>query len=324
MILIFSQRVDLNTRIVLAYLNYFNEDFEVFLEDDSIELEYVIEDKKFDYEVFKNRSFVCHSSEIKSVWYRRTDIQVSRLGSGVFTQEGLETYAKNHIKTRYEQIQKCLHTKRCLGKFGFGNFNKIEFLETCASLNIEIPKTLITGSKKKLMEFWKACNYQAITKSLAAPFEYIEHNDLGEVSGYRLGYTVSVDKDTIEILPDRFDLSLFQEKLDKQFEIRTIYINKKTFSQAIFSQSRESASLDYRLGYDSGMRLCNYTLPPEIEDQVQQLMDELDLNFGSIDMVVTKENNYVFLEINPNGQYGAVSEMTNSNVDFEVAKFLIS
>lgn len=324
MILVFTERTDLNSRIVLSYLNYYNESFEVFLEDDAIELEYSIGKNKFAYQVYKNNRFICNSNEIKSIWYRRTDIQVCRFGTGEFSQKGLETYSHEHIKTRYQQIQRCFHNKRCLGKFGFGNYNKIEFLESCTLLNIEIPKTLVTKSKQYLLEFWNSCKGEIITKSLAFPYEYTNYNESGEIESYQLGYTVPVREFEMELLPEFFDLSIFQEKLDKQFEIRTIFLDGKTYSQAIFSQSREVASLDYRQGYDSGMRTSNYTLPARIETQVQKLMKKLDLNFGSLDIVVTKDNRYVFLEVNPNGQYGAVSLSTNSNVDYEVAKFLMN
>ncbi len=324
MILVFTERTDLNTRTVLSYLNNYGEVFEVFLEDDAIELEYAIDTNNFDYRVYKNNRFLCDSSEIKSVWYRRTDIQVCRFGNGMFSQEGLENYSREHIKTRTEQIRRCMHNKKCLGKFGFGNYNKIEFLEVCTSLKIEIPKTLITQSKRSLLEFWNNCNKEIITKSLAFPFECENYTESGEIESYRLGYTVPVGKSEMELLPEFFDLSIFQEKLEKQLEIRTIYLDGRTYSQAIFSQSREEATLDYRQGYDSGMRMCNYTLPALVEEQVQKLMNELDLNFGSLDIVVTKDNRYVFLEVNPNGQYGAVSLATNSNIDYEVAKFLMN
>ncbi len=324
MILIFTERTDLNSRIVLSYLNYYHEPFEVFLEDDAIELEYRIEDNTFDYEVYKNNQFICGSKDIKSIWYRRTDIQVCRFGNGYFSQVGLEHYSREHIKTRTEQIKRCFHNKKCLGKFGCGNYNKLEFLEKCKSLNIEIPKTLVTRSKSRLVSFWNDCNQQVITKSLAFPYEYTNYTESGEIESYHLGYTLPVGPTEMESLPEFFDLSIFQEKLDKQFEIRTVYLDGKTFSQAIFSQSREIAALDYRQGYDSGMRSCNYTLPAAIEIQVQKLMLMLDLNFGSLDIVVTKDNRYVFLEVNPNGQYGAVSLSTNSNVDYEVAKFLMN
>ena len=324
MILIFSERADLDTRIVIAYLNDHNESFEIFLEDDAIELEYTLENGLFDYEVYKNRNLVCRSEEIKSVWYRRTDIQVCRLGSGLFSQSALETYSKQHIRMRTEQIERCFHNKKCLGRFGYGNYNKVEFLEICTVLGIEIPDTLVTGSKKKLAEFYDRCGQQIITKSLAAPYEYACYNESGEIDGYKLGYTTSLEPSDLERLPDLFDLSIFQEKLDKLFEIRSIYLDGKVYSQAIFSQQREAGSLDYRLGYDSGMRTCNYTLPAEIHEQVKKLMKALDLNFGSLDIVVTTNNKYVFLEVNPNGQYGAVSATTNSNVNYEVAKFLMN
>ncbi|WP_343748361.1 hypothetical protein [Fluviicola sp.] len=324
MILVFSERTDLNTRQVLSYLNYYEEPFEVFLEDDFIELEYGIGPTCFDYEVYKNHQFVCTAHEIKSVWYRRTDIQVCRFGSGIFSQKSLEHYSREHIKTRSEQIRRCMHGQKCLGKFGFGNYNKAEFLEQCTLLQIDVPKTLITGSKRKLRGFWEACGGKVITKSLAYPYEYAQSNAAGEIESYRLGYTLSVGESELDVLPDYFDLSIFQEKLEKQFEIRTIYLDGKTFSQAIFSQSREEALLDYRQGYDSGMRTCNYTLPEFVDKQVRKLMHTLDLNFGSLDIVVTTDRRYVFLEVNPNGQYGAVSVSANANVDYEVARFLMN
>ena len=324
MILIFTERADINSRIVLSYLNEQREVFEVFLEDDAIELEYKIERNKFYYKVYKNGHYICNTEEIKSIWYRRTDIQVSGFGTGEFSQKELKTYSFENIKTRTEQIRRCFHEKKCLGKFGVGNYNKIEFLEICAYLDIDIPKTIITRSKEKLLDFWNNCRKEIITKSMAFPFECLNYNETGKIDSYNMGYTVSIRKNEIESLPDFFDLSLFQEKLDKLFEIRTIYLNGNIYSQAIFSQSREAAALDYRLGYDSGMRMCNYTLPEQIEMQVNQLMKEMNLNFGSLDIVLTKDKRYVFLEVNPNGQYEAVSLSTNSNVDYEVAKFLMN
>jgi glutathione synthase/RimK-type ligase-like ATP-grasp enzyme len=65
-------------------------------------------------------------------------------------------------------------------------------------------------------------------------------------------------------------------------------------------------------------------LPEWVDEQVKALMAELDLNFGSLDIVVTTDKRFVFLEVNPNGQYGAVSLTANANVDYEVAKFLMN
>ena len=53
-------------------------------------------------------------------------------------------------------------------------------------------------------------------------------------------------------------------------------------------------------------------------------MNSLGLNTGSLDIVFTKDNRFVFLEVNPSGQFGAVSETTNSNIEYEISKFLMN
>jgi glutathione synthase/RimK-type ligase-like ATP-grasp enzyme len=46
-----------------------------------------------------------------------------------------------------------------------------------------------------------------------------------------------------------------------------------------------------------------FTLPERVEASVHRLLDSFDLNFASLDMIVTPEGDYVFLELNPNGQW---------------------
>lgn len=321
MILIFSEREDLTTRHVIRYLNNLDEPFEIFLEDDTIEFTYKIENGIYKYSVYKNNIHICEDREIKSVWTRRIDVKIKLLGGGVFEQETEVEYANWYNKARYEQIQRNFHNKKCLGVFGKGNFNKIEFLENCVSLGIEIPKTLITQSKLELIAFFNENQKGIITKSLGGPYVYtlFENNTHQH---QKLGYTTEITNNHLDQIPDAFDLSLFQEKLDKKYEIRVFYINRKCFSTIIFSQSNHDSELDYRRGYGEKMRQCNYTLPNKIKEQVILLMTSINLNTGSLDIVVTKDNKYVFLEVNPSGQFGGVSEYSNANLEYEVVKYL--
>jgi len=50
----------------------------------------------------------------------------------------------------------------------------------------------------------------------------------------------------------------------------------------------------------------------------------MQLDFGSIDMIVSADNEYIFLEVNPKGQYGMVSHPCGYNLDYEIAKELTS
>jgi glutathione synthase/RimK-type ligase-like ATP-grasp enzyme len=43
-----------------------------------------------------------------------------------------------------------------------------------------------------------------------------------------------------------------------------------------------------------------------IEIKIINFMNLMDLNTGSLDIILSPDNEYVFLEVNPSGQYGMV------------------
>ena len=51
-------------------------------------------------------------------------------------------------------------------------------------------------------------------------------------------------------------------------------------------------------------------------------MYKLELNSGSIDLILDKKNRFVFLEINPIGQFGMTSFPCNYSIEKEIAKYL--
>ncbi|NJO92369.1 MAG: hypothetical protein HC831_27910 [Chloroflexia bacterium] len=66
-----------------------------------------------------------------------------------------------------------------------------------------------------------------------------------------------------------------------------------------------------------------YKLPDEIKNKLIALMNEIELDTGSIDMIVDKKGKYIFLEVNPNGQYGLVSDTCNYYLEKEIADYLM-
>lgn len=81
------------------------------------------------------------------------------------------------------------------------------------------------------------------------------------------------------------------------------------FTAAIDSQSLNHTKIDWRR---DGINLPHtiYRLPDEVANKCLELTHQFKLNFGAIDMIVTPDNEYVFLEINPNGQWAWIEEMT--------------
>ena len=94
---------------------------------------------------------------------------------------------------------------------------------------------------------------------------------------------------------------LFQERVDKAYEVRLTVIGDRMFPVAIHTDS-EAARLDWRADYASH-RYEVVDMPPDVRDGVRQLMDQLDLYFGALDFAVTPDGRWVFFEVNPNGQW---------------------
>ena len=51
-------------------------------------------------------------------------------------------------------------------------------------------------------------------------------------------------------------------------------------------------------------------------------MKKFNLNFGACDLIRTPEDEFVFLEINPNGRWWWIQELTKMNIAKDIAKFL--
>lgn len=63
-------------------------------------------------------------------------------------------------------------------------------------------------------------------------------------------------------------------------------------------------------------------LPKEIEDKCFALTKELGLCFGAIDLIEKANNEFIFLEINPNGQWAWVEALTGLPISKTIAEHL--
>lgn len=128
--------------------------------------------------------------------------------------------------------------------------------------------------------------------------------------------TSIIDELTIANLPNTFAPSLVQEYIEKFFELRIFYINKKVFTAAIFSQSDETTKVDFR-NYNKKKpnRVVPYNLPLQIEDKISNFMNSIGMESGSIDIVVSSLCKYYFLEVNPVGQFGWISKKCNFQIE---------
>lgn len=324
MILIFTENVSYSARYVTRHLLKMKEVFEVFLETDKIGFKYNYDSSEYQISIYKNGQFLCFYNDIKSVWAHRSEINIEIPNFSSQLDKEEKNYLKRHQDTQVKFLIHLLHNKKCLGKFEKLNFNKLLFLDVCKQLNIRIPKTLITREKVDLIPFFEEQENGVIVKSIARNFNHcVSVSDNEQI--WQSGMTNPVDNTKLDRIPDEFDLSMFQEKLNKKYELRVLYVAGKCFPLIIFSQKQSLSEIDYRLGLGgSEMRQCNFNLPPNLINQINLLMNALDLNIGCIDIVVTKQEEFVFLEVNPSGIFTDMMDYCNYDMHYEIAKYLAS
>lgn len=80
---------------------------------------------------------------------------------------------------------------------------------------------------------------------------------------------------------------------------------------AIWSQESTQTTVDWRKGGRIDLRHQVIELPSSIATSCLALVAKLNLKFGAIDLICDQEDNYWFLEINPNGQWAWIENQTS-------------
>ena len=119
-------------------------------------------------------------------------------------------------------------------------------------------------------------------------------------------------------------VSFVQEYIEKAFELRVTVVGEEVFACKIDSQAQqeETGRIDWRQGYEYGLRQEAYALPDSVASQCVAFLRRMGLNFGCFDFIVTPSGEYVFLECNPNGQWLWIELAVGLKISEAIADFL--
>jgi glutathione synthase/RimK-type ligase-like ATP-grasp enzyme len=166
-------------------------------------------------------------------------------------------------------------------------------LAIACKLGLDIPPTVITNDPEKVREFIARAKGETVYKALT--------QSLDTEPGKSLFTSILTDKAIGSLDLIRATPGVFQQLIPKAYELRVTVVGTRIFSARINSQSRPETKVDWRhLPFEVDDAL---DLPCEIESKIHALMKEFGLIYGAFDFIVTPEGRYVFLEVNPAGQY---------------------
>lgn len=311
MILIISESTDISTLEVIRWLKHFKVPYCRINKTDAVTL-YELDPKRDSF-ILRVDQYKIDLAEIDAIWYRR-----GKLNFSIFSGD------KNIDKTQDNESRalnnfffiKVLKNNNGISNYLTSSPNKLVTLEIALECGLKIPDTVISSDKKRVTNFIDI-HQKVVTKMIDTHIRYRKYNKI------YMGYTEEIDKEEIRTFNINFFPSLVQQKIDKKFEVRSFFLNGKFYSMAIFSQSNKATQTDFRkYCKELPNRYVPFKLPNEIRKKLLKFMKLMKLNSGSIDLIVDTEGEFVFLEVNPIGQFGFVSYPCNYYLERVVAQEL--
>lgn len=184
--------------------------------------------------------------------------------------------------------------------------NKIFQLIKAKEVGFKIPRSLISNDTKMAINFLR-------NKEIIKPLTTGKIMKDGQVEIFQTN-VISAIEDEISITP-----IYLQQYEDKLFEVRATIVDKKVYAVKIEPFNK----VDWRKDEEKN-KYSIIKLPNEIENKCILLMDILDIKFGAFDFIVNKKEEFIFLEVNPNGQWLWLEEELGINISGEIINYLLS
>lgn len=256
-------------------------------------------DVKIEFDLNKNivlnvENRIIKLDDIKCIWNRRPE----KIHAGNYGYSPFDRHYKDEWRHSLDGFFKQIPVNKWINH-PYNNvmaLSKIEQLVRASKYQLSIPKTIVTQSKNSFLSFLHECKNGIITKPLS--HGYID----GEDTVYNI-YTSQVDLEKNDFSCLSKCPTMFQERIEKDCDIRINYIDGLYEAFALKYFENGFQRLDIRINNMEGVEYTRIELPKSILFALTNMIDSYNLRFAAIDMAITTKGEWVFFEINPNGQW---------------------
>jgi glutathione synthase/RimK-type ligase-like ATP-grasp enzyme len=237
--------------------------------------------------------------DICAAWYRRSRALFAPLPSLNLLQGDLENFVRVQSSVTLTALFGSLQTLWVGQPFKLRRAEiKALQLAEASKAGLLTPATLLSNDPKRAAAFVEALgNTDCAVKPLVA-------TRVDGEGGARLPLTTTLPRghalDSVALAP-----TIFQPYIEKAYELRCVVMGDKIVTAKINSQDKESARKDWRAAAveEGDVEHEAFDLPEPVQGALHRMMHSFEINFASIDMIVTPEGEFVFLDLNPNGQW---------------------
>lgn len=330
MVIIFSRKFDYSTHCVMKWLDFYGVETIRINGDDGVYKFVSISNNSICFRNTITNNVINLRDNLQACWWRRIGFRRLHLNdlfrkkrtvnninlTPLLSGGGKNDYINSEANSLLEYINYSLYESANLnlGHPNMFNTNRLKVMSIAQKHGLLIPNYEIITTGKHLTDSSNTLS-RIVTKA-------ISNGIYTEIENHRFYSYTELVEDTFykENEHNQFFPSLITNLIEKKFEIRTFFIVDQFYSMAIFSQKNTQTKVDFRKYSDN--RREPFKLPKHIEVKLRHVFKELGLNCGSVDLIVNTDDEYVFLEINPVGQFDMTSRPCNYNLHKKVADYL--
>lgn len=245
--------------------------------------------------------------DISAVWYRRA----YNIGNGLKEELDSKFYgaAMGEIRNTLFGFIESVEVYS-LGKPGVYRRldSKEEQLKVADKIGLKIPETCLTNDPEEARKF--IVKHQNVIAKMQTGFAIYEDGVESVV------FTNVINEDKLEELDTLLYCPMqFQKKIEKKKELRVTIVGRDVYAFEIDSQQSEAAKIDWR---KDGVNLIDKwiltELPTDVEAKLLELLDVYHVDYGAIDIIVSPEDEYYFIEINAAGEFFWLDNLTEGNL----------
>jgi len=192
--------------------------------------------------------------------------------------------------------------------------NKLRQLLIAKAVGLDIPPTLFSNHEEDVFRFLEVHEDQTVVKMQGVVSWSME----GRSDFFYTRKVSAKDLENSSVL-SAYPM-IYQQLIEKEYELRIIYVDGEFFCGKI--PSLPSHILDWRMpGVQFNWEKSD--IPETLRQNLKGLMARLDLRFGAIDVIKSINGKYYFLEVNPTGEWGMLQKFLDFPIAENIAETLI-
>lgn len=250
----------------------------------------------------KNKRWYIRECEITAIYYRKPMLpDLSEFESGyikmiskdiIYFINGLVDSFKGKVLSKPSDLRK--------------SENKIYQIKVAKEVNFHFPESSVGNCKEKINEIIrKGGIIKPLTTGRVISDNLCEIIQTSEIK--------SLVEEEISLTP-----LYIQKYINKDYELRITIVSNKVFPVKIVPYNK----IDWRIEQEKN-KYSLISIPSQIEDKCFEMLKRMNLKFGAFDFIVNKEGTYIFLEVNPNGQWLWLEEKLDLNISDEIVNYLL-